>query len=161
MFVKLNGNPEQAKVMCIRSTEQLDNLCNHQIKSRSHVHDSEHIVNKQFYFLYVIFVFSFLSLCFVLTLITNMSDNINDFRYIGCLNLDQNLTEYEQVIDPEHNLFKNINTTYCYYTEKQFNKNITVEHGISIIHFNSRSLYTNFQSIKEYLTQLQPSQKHF
>ncbi|KAL7371013.1 hypothetical protein ABVT39_016413 [Epinephelus coioides] len=29
MFVKLNGNPEQAKVMCIRSTEQLDNLCNH------------------------------------------------------------------------------------------------------------------------------------
>lgn len=30
-----------------------------------------------------------------------MSDNVNDFRYIGCLNADQNL-EYEQVIDPEH-----------------------------------------------------------
>ncbi len=29
VFVKLNGSPEQAKVICIRSTEQLDKLGNH------------------------------------------------------------------------------------------------------------------------------------
>lgn len=63
------------------------------------------------------------------------------------------MLELEQDIDPELNLFDNIDIDCCYYTEQQFNMNIKYEYGISIIHFNSRSLYANFQSIKEYLRQ--------
>lgn len=54
-------------------------------------------------------------------------------------------------IDPENNFFKNVNTCR-YYTEEQFNNDITLDRCISIIHFNSRSLYANFNHIKEYLS---------
>lgn len=56
-------------------------------------------------------------------------------------------------IDPESNCFKNVNNKCCYYSEDQFKTDIKLDNGISIIHFNSRSLYTNFHNIKDYLSQ--------
>lgn len=44
-----------------------------------------------------------------------------------------------------------INNNCSYYTEYQYNQNINSEGKISIIHFNSRSLYANFINIKNYL----------
>lgn len=63
------------------------------------------------------------------------------------------MIEVEQDIDPDQNLLDNFNVNCCYYSEEQFNTTIKYDHGISIIHFNSRSLYANFQSIKYYLSQ--------
>ena len=56
-------------------------------------------------------------------------------------------------IDPESNFFMNVNNNCCYYTEDQFKNNIKLDHCISIIHFNSRSLYANLTLIKDYLRQ--------
>lgn len=66
---------------------------------------------------------------------------------------EHKIQDRENDIDPENNLLSNINNSCCYYTEKQYNTTIKSEHNISIIHFNSRSLYTNFHKIKEYLSQ--------
>ena len=55
--------------------------------------------------------------------------------------------------DPENNLFFNINADCGYYTDGQYNKTIKGDQKLSIIHFNSRSLYANFHNIKEYLGQ--------
>ena len=60
-----------------------------------------------------------------------------------------NVFEYD--IDPENNFFKNISDNCGYYTEEKFNKSIQLDKGLSIIHFNSRSLYANFGEIKKYL----------
>lgn len=50
-------------------------------------------------------------------------------------------------IDPDVNLYKDWSSGSKYYTENQFNK-LSLS-GLSIIHFNSRSLYANFEQIKE------------
>ena len=41
-----------------------------------------------------------------------------------------------------------------YYSEDEFNSSMKME-GFSVIHFNSRSLYSNFSKNKDYLQQLQ------
>ena len=56
-------------------------------------------------------------------------------------------------IDPEDNFLNDVNSDCCYYTENQFKNKVNLKNGVSIIHFNSRSLYANFQDIKEYLSQ--------
>ena len=61
--------------------------------------------------------------------------------------------DMENDIDPENNLLNNINNSCNYFTEEQFNVTCQSEENISIIHFNSRSLYANFLNIKEYLSQ--------
>lgn len=61
--------------------------------------------------------------------------------------------DMENNIDPENNLFCNINISCRYYTENQYNATIREEKNISIIHFNTRSLYANFHKMKEYLSQ--------
>lgn len=55
-----------------------------------------------------------------------------------------------QDIDPEINFFNNLDNCN-YVTVDQFNNSIKVEHSISIIHSNSRSLNKNFQDIVDYL----------
>ncbi len=59
----------------------------------------------------------------------------------------------ENDIDPENNFFHSINNNCLYYTDAQFNNAIKTQHNLSIIHFNSRSLYANFHNIKHYLGQ--------
>lgn len=66
---------------------------------------------------------------------------------------DHNLLDLENDIDPENNFFSNINYECCYYTDEQFNQTIITDNKLSIIHFNSRSLYANFSNIKDYLSQ--------
>ena len=55
-------------------------------------------------------------------------------------------------IDPENNFFNLINNTCEYYTDIQF-KEVKSEGALSIIHFNSRSLYKNFKKIENYISQ--------
>ena len=56
-------------------------------------------------------------------------------------------------IDPENNFFVNTSNNCHYYTDEQYNSTFKNENKISMIHFNSRSLYANFQNIKDYLNQ--------
>lgn len=56
-------------------------------------------------------------------------------------------------IDPENNFLNDVDTDCCYYTEDEFKNRVNLKQGVSIIHFNSRSLYANFQDIKDYLGQ--------
>lgn len=67
---------------------------------------------------------------------------------------DHNLMDFEHDIDPDNNFFNNVNINCRYYSDEQFNLKIKLDHGMSVIHFNSRSLYANFQNIKEYISQL-------
>jgi len=66
---------------------------------------------------------------------------------------NHSLLDLENDIDPENNFLSNINNDCCYYTEEQFNQSIKMDSKMSLIHFNSRSLYANFNNIKEYLKQ--------
>lgn len=75
--------------------------------------------------------------------------NLKTFKFT-----DHNLHGFEQDLDPENNFLNNINNNCCYYSDDQFNMNIKSDYGLSIVHFNSRSLYGNFLYIKEYLTHL-------
>ncbi len=73
---------------------------------------------------------------------------LNTFKY----------TAYKQQdigndIDLENNSFLNINNDCHYYADEQYNSTFTTENKISIIHFNSRSMYANFHNIKDYLKQ--------
>ncbi|KAJ0066824.1 hypothetical protein NL108_004700 [Boleophthalmus pectinirostris] len=70
---------------------------------------------------------------------------------------DYNMQDLEYHIDPDNNFFSSILNNCGYYTDEQFNSGIDTEGKLSIIHFNSRSLYTNFTAIKEYLQQLSQS----
>lgn len=64
---------------------------------------------------------------------------LDTFAYTG-----YKMQDIENKIDPENNLLININNSCSYYTEEQCNITFQLEHNISIIHFNSRSLYANF-----------------
>ncbi len=63
--------------------------------------------------------------------------------------------DFEQDIDPDSNFFKNIKINCEYYTGGQVNDELLQDgtNRFSIIHFNGRSLYANFEHIKDYLSQ--------
>lgn len=62
--------------------------------------------------------------------------------------------ELEDQIDPD-NMFLSSNPINCkYYTENDYNTSVESQGKFSIIHFNSRSMYANFNAIKEYLQQV-------
>ncbi|KAL7374674.1 hypothetical protein ABVT39_005135 [Epinephelus coioides] len=65
---------------------------------------------------------------------------------------DHNTLDTENDIDPDNNFFSTINNN-CYYTDEQYNQTINTDNKLSIIHFNSRSMYANFSNIKDYLCQ--------
>ena len=62
---------------------------------------------------------------------------------------DHKTHEIDYDLDPENNFYNNINNNCQYYTDDQFKK--ARMEGISIVHFNSRSLNKNFGKIKKYL----------
>lgn len=62
------------------------------------------------------------------------------------------MLDYDLDIDPEGNFYKDRNSNCNYYSEDQF-KDVNLDKCISVIHFNSRSLYANYQNLKEYLSQ--------
>lgn len=59
----------------------------------------------------------------------------------------------DQDIDPENNFLSSIHVNCNYVTQEQFESNFEPDGKLSIIHFNGRSLYKNFDFIKEYLQQ--------
>ncbi len=61
--------------------------------------------------------------------------------------------DIENDIDPENNFFLNINSDCHYYSDDQYNSTFKNVNKISIIHFNIRRLYSNFDNIKDYLKQ--------
>lgn len=79
-----------------------------------------------------------------------MSDS---FHVTTHIDIDNRTLVYGSNIDPDCNFFNNKINERNYHTNEQFKKKIKVEKGITMVHFNSGSLYANFQSIKEYITQ--------
>uniref|UniRef100_A0A8C7XUM2 Reverse transcriptase domain-containing protein n=1 Tax=Oryzias sinensis TaxID=183150 RepID=A0A8C7XUM2_9TELE len=55
-----------------------------------------------------------------------------------------------QDIDPDQ-FFSTVNMDCKYYSIDDFKNSVNPEEKLSIIHFNSRSMYTNFEDIKDYL----------
>ena len=83
-------------------------------------------------------------------LIDNCSQfNFNSFKYS-----DYNPHDFENDIDPENNFYNNLSSKCQYYTNLQFTEKIGKVNGLSFIHFNARSLKTNFQKIKERILEL-------
>lgn len=67
--------------------------------------------------------------------------------------LNYKTNEFGEHIDPDNNFYNKIINECEYYTEEQSN-NINMEGAFSLIHFNSRSLYKNFEDIKECLSKI-------
>lgn len=63
------------------------------------------------------------------------------------------MDELNSDTDPEDNLFEKVRINCGYYTDSQFNKTFKLENSITIIHFNSGSLYSNFHKMKDYSAQ--------
>lgn len=61
----------------------------------------------------------------------------------------------EKDTDPENNFYKNNNCNCEYYTNEKLQSSVSMNNALSLIHFNSRSLCTNFQDIKECVNQFQ------
>ena len=75
--------------------------------------------------------------------------NFNPFSYT-----EHNYFDYEDDIDPDNNFYNSINVQCHYYTDEKFMKSKFVksnEKGLSIIHFNGRSLKANLDKIVTYL----------
>lgn len=68
-----------------------------------------------------------------------------------CEYTEHKTLDIENDIDPDNHFFHNINDNCQYYADEQYNQSIKADGKLSIIHFNSRSMYANFENIKEYL----------
>ena len=83
-------------------------------------------------------------------LIDNCSQyNFNSFKFS-----DYNPHDFENDIYPGNNFYNNLSSKCQYYTILQFTEKIRKVNGFSFIHFNARSLKTNFQKIKDYILEL-------
>uniref|UniRef100_A0A1A8GC74 Helentron 4 helitron-like transposon replicase/helicase/endonuclease n=1 Tax=Nothobranchius korthausae TaxID=1143690 RepID=A0A1A8GC74_9TELE len=80
--------------------------------------------------------------------------------------MDISTSTYEEleykIYDPgkelETNLYIHVNNKCEYFSEQELSDSVLTEGTLSIIHFNSRSLYCNYSKILDYLTQ---NKKHF
>ena len=66
------------------------------------------------------------------------------FTFEPFLATDYNSSDFEADIDPKNNFCNDINTHCKYYTEERFRSNSISINGLSFIHFNARSLNSNF-----------------
>ena len=86
----------------------------------------------------------------------------NDDRYKKCDDLKLNTftyteyreNDYEGNIDPVNNFYKNNQHDCQYYSVEKFNETFKQDHGLSIIHFNCRSLPHNSDKVKETLNDM-------
>ena len=60
-------------------------------------------------------------------------------------------SDFQQEIDPGNNFFNEIKFNCKYFTEDQLRHSISKKDGLSIIHFNCRSLNANFTKIEDCL----------
>ena len=63
-------------------------------------------------------------------------------------------SDFQQEIDPDNNFFNDIKLNCKYYTESQLKHSISNKNGLSIIHFNCRSLNANFTKIEDCLNEI-------
>ena len=77
--------------------------------------------------------------------------NFCSFKYS-----DHDAGDFDNNIDPDNNLYNDIETNCNYYTDNQFDTNMQDIGllGLSIIHFNARSLNANFVKMYDYLNGL-------
>ena len=61
----------------------------------------------------------------------------------------------DDMIDPECNFIDNVTKESNYFTDIMLTKTLNKRKGLSIIHFNARSLNANFLNIELYLSQLE------
>lgn len=66
---------------------------------------------------------------------------------------EHNTTDLNTDIDPDNNFLAPIMNDCNYFTHEQYVNSVNPVGKLSIIHFNSRSMYKNFNSIKQYLQQ--------
>lgn len=67
--------------------------------------------------------------------------------------MEYKMYDYENDVDPESYVF-NQPDTCRYFTDNEFNDNVKLNDTFSLIHFNCRSLYANFEKINEYLSSI-------
>uniref|UniRef100_A0A8C6M161 Reverse transcriptase domain-containing protein n=1 Tax=Nothobranchius furzeri TaxID=105023 RepID=A0A8C6M161_NOTFU len=79
-----------------------------------------------------------------------MTNELHIDTNIGC---KDRFWDFDSNIDPDYNFFNNEIHECNYYNEEQFNIKMKSENSLTIAHFNSRSLYANFDAIKEYIAQ--------
>ena len=81
----------------------------------------------------------------------NESTNLEfkTFKFSDCKSCD-----FSKDIDPENNFLNTINLNCNYFTESDFVDKTYLVKGLKVIHFNARSLKSNFESIKHYLSEL-------
>ena len=70
------------------------------------------------------------------------------------LNFILNIRKVKSNIDPNNNYFSSANMSCLYYTNDTFNDMADKFKGISVIHFNARSLNKNISNIKDLLPEL-------
>ena len=56
-------------------------------------------------------------------------------------------------VDPENNYYNDIITSCKYYTDQHFNNDPSIKNevGLSLVHFNARSLSASFCEIQDFL----------
>ena len=77
--------------------------------------------------------------------------NFETFKYNSAI---CKRSDFDTDIDPETNFNDKTDLTCNYYTENQFNENIQTIQGVSVIHFNARSMCANFRKIECLLNNL-------
>ena len=91
------------------------------------------------------------------------NDNLSDDdRYEKCDNLNVDTftyteyrdNDYEGNIDPVNNVYKNNKHDCQYNSVEKVNETFDQDYGLSIIHFNCRSLPKNFDKVRETLNEL-------
>ena len=70
-----------------------------------------------------------------------------------CNNISENNLCFNK-IDPDNNFFYSVRMECDYCTEDQFLKTFNIHQGLSIVHFNCRSLIINFEEIRAYLNEV-------
>lgn len=76
---------------------------------------------------------------------------LGSVEFITNQHVNHTLSDPNEGIDPDNHFCFNMTGNCKYYTEVQYRDSAEMDGKLSLIHFNSRSLYTNFGHIKEYL----------
>ena len=90
----------------------------------------------------------------------DINDNLHEiyekcttFNFCSFKSSDHDAGDFDNNIDPDNNLYNDIESKCNYYTDNQFDTNMQDIGllGLSIIHFNARNLNANFVKIYDYL----------
>lgn len=60
--------------------------------------------------------------------------------------------DFDKDLDPDSHVLNERCDTSKYYTDYEFNLNVNSRDSLSLVHFNIRSLYANFNKLKDYIT---------